>query len=190
MKNIFIIILTFLSLILYGQNNMNEQLKNLFLELDLTSNPKTMANNSFLKFEYMIRQGISWGKTGGNTSNFVAKFYKNPLIASRIKEGQITIIQKDEEVQSNTFSINERICFYNEEDMINEYNKTTALFEEYGYRVKNSTVQNENFETNFEFTEILMKTNSKKSTLTISYSLPPKEENDKNYFLVFVYSNH
>ena len=190
MKNIFIIILTFLSLILYGQNNMNEQLKNLFLDLDLTSNPKIMANNSFLKFEYMVRQGISWGKTGGNTSNFVAKFDKNPLIESRIKEGQITIIQKDEEIQSGTFSINERIWFYNYEDMMNEYRKICSSFEKLGYRVKNTIVENDNFETKNEITEILMKTDSKKSTLTIGYHLPSKDEEDKVYFLAFVYNNY
>ncbi|MDC8099430.1 hypothetical protein [Chryseobacterium rhizosphaerae] len=169
---------------------MNAQLKKLFLDLDLTSNPKTMVNKSSLKFEYIIRQGISWGKTEGNTSNFVAKFDKNPIIESSIKEGQISIIQKDEDVQSGNFSINERIWFYNEEDMMNEYNKLTESFEKLGYRVKNSIVQNEYFETKYENTEILMETDSKKYTLNVGYYLPPKDEENKEYFLAFVYTSH
>ncbi len=149
-----------------------------------------MVQKSSFKFEYGSDRGISWGNTGGNINTFISKFDKNPLMESQIKEGEISIIQKDDEKQSGNFSINERIKFQNEEDMMKEYYKTTALFEEFGYRVKNSTVQNENFETNFEFIEILMKSNSKKSTLTISYSIPPKEDQNKDYFLSFVYINH
>ncbi len=57
---------------------MNDQLSKLFLDLDLFSKPETMASKSYLKFNYIIRQGISW--TGGNTSSFVANFDKNPVI--------------------------------------------------------------------------------------------------------------
>lgn len=171
---------------MFGQNNLNEQLTKLFLDLDLTLTPKTMVQKSSLKFEYGSNRGISWA--GGNTNTFISKFYKNPLIKSQIKEGEISIIQKDDELQSGNFSINERIKFQNEEDMMKEYYKSIALFEKFGYRVKNSTIQNENFETNFEFTEILMKNSSKKTTLTISYSIPPKGE--KGYFLAFVYTNY
>lgn len=190
MKSILIVVLTFLSLILYSQNNMNEQLNKLFLDLDLTSNPQTMANRSSLKFEHIVRRGISWGNTGGNINNFVASFVKHPLIQSRIKEGQISIIQKEEDVQSSNFSINERILFKNEEDMISEYRQLTESFEKLGYRVKSSTIQNENFETKSENTEILIEANSKKSKLTIGYYLPPKDENEKQYFLALVFTNH
>ncbi|UKB85673.1 hypothetical protein LF887_08635 [Chryseobacterium sp. MEBOG06] len=190
MKNILIVVLSFLSLILNGQNNMNEELNKLFLDLDLASSPKNMVNKSPLKFEHIVRQGISWGNAGGNVSDFVARFDKNPLIESSIKEGQISIIQKDEDIQSGNFSITERVWFYNKEDMINEYHKLIESFEKLGSRVKNSTIQNEDFDTKYENTEILMETDSKKSTLTIGYHLPPREEEDKLYFLAFVYTNH
>lgn len=190
MKSILIVGLTFLSLILYSQNNMNEQLNKLFLDLDLTSNPQAMANKSSLKFEHVVRKGISWGNTGGNINNFVASFSKHPLIQSRIKEGQISIIQKEEDVQFSNFSVNERISFNDEKDMISEYKQLTESFEKLGYRVKSSTIQNENFEIKSENTEILMEDNSNKSKLTIGYYTPSKDERNKEYFLALVFTNY
>lgn len=186
MKSTIIITLTFLSLILYGQNDMNEQLSKLFLDLDLTSSPQKMASKSPLKFESGINQTISWGKPTNNTGSYVADFNKNELIKSKIEKGIITIISKDQ----NDFSINERIWFLTYEDMLDEYNRVCSSFEKLGYRVKSTIIQDDNFETKSENTEILMETNSKKSILTIGYYLPPKDEKDKEYFLAFVYTNH
>lgn len=186
---------TLMSSITFSQTNMNEQLSKLFLDLDFNKDFHNIAMKSSLKFKYGINRGVSFRDENGNiksndTSIYQTEFTKNPLIESKIKEGHISIRQQDVEMQSGHFSINERVWFYSEEDMMKEYYSITALFEEFGYRVKNSTVQNENFETNFEFTEILIKSNSKKSTLTISYSIPPKYERDKEYFLAFVYANN
>lgn len=195
MKNLLVVMYTLLSTVMFSQNEVNEKLSTLFHDLDLNKDFHKIAMKSSLKFKYGINRGVSFRDANGNiksndTSIYQTEFTKNPLIESKIKEGHISIRQQDVEVQSGHFSINEGVWFHSEEDMMKEYYNITALFEEFGYRVKNSTVQNENFETNFEFTEILMKTNSKKSTLTISYSIPPKYERDKEYFLAFVYTNH
>jgi hypothetical protein len=187
MKNALNIVFTFLNLILFGQNNMNEQLDKLFLDLDLTLTPQAMVAKSPLKFEYGITQTISWGKTDNNSGNYVADFDKNSLINSKIKKGLITIIPENKDL--NTFSINERIWFHNYEDMLIEYNNLCSSFEKIGNRVKNSIIENENFEKKSETTEILMKADSKKATLTIGYFLPPKGEKNKEFFLAIIYSN-
>lgn len=195
MKSVFIVTLTFLSLILYGQNDMNEQLSKLFLFLDLTSSPKEMVAKSSLKFEYGINRGINYRNKNDNTTSndtftFGTSFTKNPLIESKIKEGQISILQQSVEVKSGHFTIHEKIEFLNEDDMIKEYYNMCSIFEKLGYRVKNIIIQNDDFKTKSENTEILMETNSNKSTLTIGYYLPPDYEEDKEYFLAFVYTNH
>ncbi len=74
--------------------------------------------------------------------------------------------------------------------MLNEYNRLCSTFEKLGDRVKSTVIQNENFETMSENTEILMEANSKKSTLTIGYYLPPPFEKDKEYFLGLVFTNN
>lgn len=190
MKGILIVALTLLSLILNGQNNMNEQLSKLFLDLDLTSSPENMAKKSPLRFEYGINQTVNWGKPGTNAGNYVAAFDKHELIRSKIKTGLITIISKDQNAMSNDFSINERIWFLNYEDMLNEYNSICSSFVKLGYRVKNTITQNDNFETKSDNTEILIEKDSKKSKLIIGYYLPPNDDNDKEYCLAFVYTNN
>ncbi|MGK6342468.1 hypothetical protein ACMGDK_09530 [Chryseobacterium sp. DT-3] len=188
MKIVLSKFLTFFSLILYGQNDMDEQLKKLFLDLDLTSNPQVMVSKSSLKFEHIVRQGINWGNAGGNTTNFITKVAKNPFIESHIKDGQISIIQKADEVKSGTFSINEQLWFDNYEDLMQEYRKICSLFEKFGTKVKNKIVEDENFEIKHEITEIFMEKDSEKVTLTIAYHLPPKEMGEKEYFLAIIYT--
>lgn len=190
MKCKLIVTFTFLSLILNGQSNMKEKLSELFLGLDLTSNLQNMVTNSPLKFEYGVNRTISWEKSSNNMGNYVANFDKHELIKSKIKKGLIIIASKEQNILTNDFSINERIGFYNEDDMISEYHKLTESYEKLGYRVKNSIVQNEDFETKFENTEILIEKDSKKSALTIGYYLPLKEEKVKEYFLTVVYTNY
>lgn len=190
MKSTFIIILTFLSLILYGQNNMNEQLNRLFLDLDLSLNLKDMVQKSSLKFEYGVNQTVNWGTNNNNTGDYIATFDKNPFMDAKIKKGVITIIPGKQDAQANSFSINERVWFNSKVEMVNEYNKICTSFEKLGYKVKNTIVQNDNFETRSENTEILMEFGSKKSTLTIGYYLPLKGENNKEYVLAFIYTNN
>lgn len=183
-KSVFLIIFTLCGSILYSQNNMKEKLKNLFLDLDLSANPKVMVSKSSLQFENVVTQGISWSKKAGGTINYVATFNNNPLISTNIKGGQINILQKEEDVNSGNFLINERVWFNNEEDMIGEYNKLIESFKSLGYIFKNSTVENQNFETKYETTEI---TKNALETLTIGYHSPSKSEINKEYFLSFVY---
>jgi hypothetical protein len=189
MKNILITIFILTSVTMFAQNNINEQLSKLFLNLDLALPPRTMVTKSTLKFEQGRNQGIGWGKTSNSTDTFITEFDKNPLIESRIRRGKITIIQKDEEVRAGVFSINERIWFHSSEDMMNEYYKICFSFEKLGYRVKNTIVENDNFETKNETTEIRMESDSKKSSLTIGYTLPPEDEENKEYFLAIIYTN-
>jgi hypothetical protein len=195
MKNTLIAIFSIFNIAIFGQNTMNDQLSKLFLNLNITASFNNIATNTHLKFDYGINRGIplidEQGKIVSNDKHsFIAKFDKNPLIDSRIKEGQISIMQQSEEIQSGHFTINETVHFYTEEDLIDEYYKLIALFEEFGYRVKNSTILNENQEIKYENTEILMKTESGKSTLHISYHFPEGWQEKNEYFLVFVYTNH
>lgn len=190
MKSILITIFILTGVTMLSQNNTNEHLSRLFLDLDLTSSPENMAKKSPLKFEYGINQTVSWGKPASNAGNYVAVFDKHELIKSKIKTGLITIISKDQSAISNDFSINERIWFLTYEDMLNEYNSICSSFEKLGYRVKNTITQYDNFETKSENTEILIKTDSRKSTLIIGYYLPPKDDNNKEYCLAIVYSNN
>ncbi|MBT2559829.1 hypothetical protein J7E50_18060 [Pedobacter sp. ISL-68] len=192
MRSIVIALLIFLSTGMFGQENVNSQLKKLFLDLEINLPPKLMVGYSSLTFEWSIRKGISWDKDkpdSEDTHIFNTRLSENPFITGPIKEGQISLIQTNKEMEQGRYSIHQKVVFYNADDMINEYNNSTSLFEKFGYKIKTSTIQNENFETKFELTEILMENESKKCKLTISYSVPAKKEKVKEYSLVFVFTN-
>ncbi|WP_313672192.1 hypothetical protein [Sphingobacterium multivorum] len=145
---------------------MREDLSKLFLDLNLDLAPKLMVANSPLKFEWGANRGLRWTKEGKTESNdthiFIARFNKHHFIQSTFKKGVITISQTTEEMKKDVFSIHEGFKFGNPDEMINEYSRLLLVFEKFGYRVKNSSVQNENFETQFEFTEILIGSEQKK----------------------------
>lgn len=193
MKKSLILIVVFLSLSLSAQSTMKEDLSKLFLDLNLDLAPKLMIANSPLKFEWGANTGLMWTKDGkterNDTHTFIANFDKHPFIESSFKKGVLTVIQTTEEMKTDVFSIHENFEFDNPDDMISEYNRLLPAFEKFGYRVKNSTVQNENFETQFENTEILIDSEQKKAKLTISYSMPPKKEKSKSYLLTVLYDN-
>lgn len=171
---------------LFCQNNkMNEQLQKLFLDLELAGNPHEIAKKSKLKFESGTNRTISWGRSD-DISDYVVSFDKNPFIESKIKKGVLTIIPKTSDIRNNVFSLNERIWFYNVDDMQKEFIKICSIFEKLAVRVKNTAIQNENFETVSESTEIEFDTNQK---LTIGYQLPVNNEKNKEYSIVFIYDN-
>ncbi|WP_343657997.1 hypothetical protein [Chryseobacterium sp.] len=193
MKKTLILIFAFLSLSLQVQSTVKEDLSKLFFDLSLDLTPKLMIANSPLKFEWGANRGLMWTKDGkterNDTHTFIADFDKHPLIESTFKNGVLTVIQTTEEMKTDVFSIHENFEFDNPDDMISEYNRLLPAFEKFGYRVKSSSVQNENFETQFENTEILIGSEQKKAKLTISYSMPPKKEKSKRYLLTVLYDN-
>ncbi|GAA5089280.1 hypothetical protein GCM10023210_13890 [Chryseobacterium ginsengisoli] len=193
MKKNLILLYALLSLSLSAQSTMKEDLSKLFLDLDLDLAPKLMIANSLLQFEWGANRGLMWTndcKTESNdTHTFITKFGKHPFIESTFKKGILTVTQTTEEMETDVFSIHENFEFDNPDDMINEYNRLLPVFEKFGYRVKNSIVQNENFETKFENTEILIGSEQKKAELTISYSMPPKKGKNKSYHLIILYVN-
>lgn len=175
-----------MSTFLFCQNNkMNEQLQKLFLDLDLAGNPHEIAKKSKLKFESGTNRTVSWGRSD-NISAYVASFDKNYFIESSIKKGILTIIPKTSDMKKNVFSLNERVWFYNHDDMQKEFLKICSIFEKFAVRVKNTAIQNENFEIISENTEIIFDTNHK---LTIGYHLPVKNEKNKEYSIAFIYDN-
>ncbi|KKO89204.1 hypothetical protein AAW12_24075 [Sphingobacterium sp. Ag1] len=192
MKNTLVIIFTLLSTILFAQNEAYGQLRKLLLDLDLSLDPRAMTMNSQLKFKYGVNRGINFQDEKGNivannTYTYEADFIKNPLIKSEIKKGEISVIQK-EEVQFGAFSVNERIWFKNVDDLINEYRKICSSFEKYGYQVKNTIVEDDNFNIKNERTEIMIPDSSKKAQLMIGFLLPPKDDENKEYLLSIIYS--
>lgn len=193
MKKNLILIVAFLSLTLSAQSTVKEDLSKLFLDLNLDLAPKIMIANSPLKFEWGANTGLMWTKDGkterNDTHTFIADFDKHPFIESTFKKGVLTVIQTTEEMKTDVFSIHESFEFDNADDMISEYNRLLPAFEKYGYRVKSSSVQNENFETKFEDTEILIGSEQKKVKLSISYAMPPKKEKVKLYLLTILYDN-
>lgn len=170
---------------LFSQNKMNENLQKLFLDLDLTQNPHEIVKKSKLRFGNGTNRIINWGGTD-TVADYVANFDKNPFIESKIKKGIVTIIPKKSDLRNNIFTINERIWFYNREDMLKEFEKICSLFEKQVYKVKRTIIQNESFETVSENTEIIIDTNHK---LTIGYYLSAKSEDDKEYSMTFIYDN-
>jgi len=177
-----------------AQNNIHDRLSKLFFDLDLNKSFRQTSLKSSLRFEYGINRGVSFrNENGGNTystdtSTYEADFIKNPLIESPITEGHISIRQQAQETILDKYLIVERIGLLNADDMLNEYYKLCSLFEKFGYRVKNTLIQNDNFETKSELTEIFMEQDGKKSTLSIGYRMPLKKE--KEYFLSINYTNY
>lgn len=194
MKNITIVVFCFVHLALFGQTS-SEQLKKLFLNLDLKGNFQDVIKGSPLAFEYGVNRGVPLRDENGkirynDKSNYFANFDKNPLIESKIKKGIISVEQQSQEIQYGQFSIHETVNFSSEEAMMKEYYKLTALFEEYAYRVKTQMILKENDDIKFEDTEILIKTETGKVTLHISYHFPDGWQEREEYQLVFVYSNY
>lgn len=185
MKNILLIILTIINLPLFSQQNMNEKLNQLFLDLDLSSTPEIMTKNSFLKFDYGISKGVEW--TGGDSKMFIAKFDKHSLIKSQIKGGQIFIRQNNRESQLGVYEITERIDFHNIEDVINEFNKLSSIYEENSFKVKNLNTESTDYEITSQYNEIFFKSESKISKIIIGYSLP--KENGQAPSLLISFKN-
>ncbi len=194
MKNIAIMVFSFVHLALFGQTS-SEQLKKLFLNLDLKGNFHDVIKGSPLTFEYGISRGVPLHDENGkilynDKSNYFANFAENPLIESKIRSGIISIAQQSQEIQSGHFSIHETVCFSSEEAMMKEYYKLTGLFEEFAYKVKTSMILKENDDIKLEDTEILIKTETGKATLHISYHFPDGWQEREEYQLVFIYSNY
>ncbi|WP_312296853.1 hypothetical protein [Chryseobacterium sp.] len=195
MKNILIAICTLLSTGIFAQNEVNEYLSKLFLGLDLHTTFHNTAMKSSLNFTYGVNRGINFHDEDGNsistnTNMYDTDFTKNPLIDSVIKKGKISIIQNDQEIKSGNFSISESIWFLNPDDLMNEYYLLCSLLETLGYRVRKESVQNDNFETKREITEISLRDGDKKSTLSIGYFMPQKKQKIKEYLLSITYNNH
>jgi hypothetical protein len=194
MKSISIAVFSFVHLALFGQTS-SEQLKKLFLNLDIKETFHNVVKSSPLAFEYGVSRGVPLHDENGKIFynekfSYFANFDENPLIESKIKKGIISVGQQSQEVQSGHFSVHETVNFSSEEAMMKEYYKLTALFEEFAYRVKTFMILKENDDIKLEDTEIFIKTEAGKVTLHISYHFPDGWQEREEYQLVFVYSNY
>lgn len=162
---------------------MKADLEKLFLNLNLEKSPKEMINSSNLKFNFGENRGVDW--TGGNTKIYDAKFAKNELIESKILNGQILIKQNDSEIQKGQFDILQRIEFQNKEELINEFYSLTKRFEKFGFKTKETIIENENFEIKSQTNQILLNSDSKIAELVFGYTLMDK----KLYTLIITYKN-
>ncbi|WP_299176487.1 hypothetical protein [uncultured Chryseobacterium sp.] len=185
MKRILTTILIALNVTLFAQENMNSKLNELFMDLNLDATPEIMTQNSKIKFDFGINKGIDW--VGGDTKHWNGKFKNHKLIDSKVKQGQISIIQNSKEIESNIFEINERIELYNETDLISEYNKLFNKYQDLSFYSKNIRVESENSNVKSDTIEFFIKDGESISKLSLTYIIPTYDP--KSYFLIVSFKN-
>jgi len=176
-----------------AQENLQDLLKKLFLNLEVSLPPKLMVGNSPLKFEWSIRKGVGWpngDKSGTNDNHiFSTSVDKNTFISLPIQTTRLSVKQTQQEMLVGVYNIREEIVFYNAEDMMNEYYNLISKFEKFSYRIKTLSTQNENFETKLENTDILFDDEKRKSKLSFLFSMPTEDGDKKEYRLIVTYLN-
>ncbi|MBB4807027.1 hypothetical protein HNP38_002331 [Chryseobacterium defluvii] len=181
----FTLVFTFLSIVLFAQDDVKSDLNSLFLGLNVESKPEKMIIGLPLKFEKFLRKQE---QTGEPITIYIADFQKDDRISSKLLNGEVRIEQKNYEVELGRHSVFLRLAFQNYDDLIEEYTRLYTKFEGYASNIMTESPENEN-DYGRQISNILtIKDDFSVKKLSFVYLIPNPEEKNKTQYLFVDYS--
>jgi len=182
-KNIVLLFLIIFANNLFCQENLTSELDSLFFNINLDTSVKEIIHNSKLKFETFENNDNYLSE---RQTVFVSDFNTNPKIKSLLLDGQFSIIQRENQVQTNEYELVQRIHLQNLEDVVFEYNSLSRKYEKFGLRILDSTEEGNSYFSSHQNKVISMEKKFKIITLTFMYSIPKQKETGYYLFIELI----